>query len=288
MATISICICDESTEATLSAYGTLIKSAQEWVQHETILLITSPGGRPGRKLSIRARTMIEINPNISESAWLRRWMQRVICPINDHFPADLFDVESSTHAPVRLQFTLANLDSFVRASPSRTHLGYLSVVVTELNLLSLWNRGQLFSMECCGLPIYANAINGQCDRCGRSHVHLRINPNVVGEMADETGAVSCTSRSGHSFTTKLASAGDCMKQHHSKILWTDEAWTLLLGRTPEQFVALWDNEDGEKTQHNAALLSYLEQRLLFLRVILFVGWTGDSHGGRLAVLSVVG
>jgi hypothetical protein len=288
VATIKISIYDESTEATLSIYGPLIRSAREWAQRETTLLITSPGKRPDRKLSINARTLVEIDPDIGESACLRRWIQREDCPINDHFPSDVFNVKSCVHAPLRLQFTLASLDSFIRASPWQVHAGYLSVVLTDLHLLSLWKRGQLFSMECCGTPVYANAISGRCEQCRTCDIRLRINPNLVGEITDETGAISCLSPPDEPDAGRSPKAVGCNKRQHSKILWTDEAWTKLLGRSPEQLAALCDEGAGEKAHHNAELVRYLEQRLLFMRVIFFVGWTGDSHGGRLAVLSVVG
>ena len=286
--TIKVDICDESTEATLFVCEPLIKSAREWVQHETTLLITSPVGCPGRKLGIHAPTLVEINPAIGESACLRQWIQREHCPNPVHFPADLFDVKSPMHAPLRLQFNLASLDSSVRASPSQVSTGYLSVVLTELNLLSLWKRGQLFSMECCGMPIYSNVISGQCERCGQRNIHFRINPNLVGEIADETGAVSSLSPSEETNAGRHPKFGDYNKRQDSKILWTDEAWTRLLGRSPEQLAVLCDTGDGEKAQHKALLVRYLEQRLMFMRVILFIGWTGDDQGGRLAVLSVVG
>ena len=65
------------------------------MQHETTLLITSPGVRPDRKLSIRACTLVEFDPDIAEAEWLRKYVQREECPINEHFPADLFGVEGS-------------------------------------------------------------------------------------------------------------------------------------------------------------------------------------------------
>jgi hypothetical protein len=288
--TLSVCICDQSTEATLSICHPLIPSAQGWEQYRTTLLISSPGRQPGRKLSIKARTLVEVDPDIDEAAWVRQWVQRENCPVNEHFPADLFDIESTVQAPLRLQFTLASLDSFIRASPWQTHTGYLSVILTSLNIVSLWKRGQLFSMECCGVPIYANARSSRCEQCGTSEVHLRINPNLVAEMADETGAVS-SGVSGpevQSAESPPPHTFDIIKKQGSKILWTDEAWTQLLGRNPEQLAALCETVDPAKARDNFSLLRYLEQRLMFMRVILVVGWTGDQRGGRLAVLSVVG
>lgn len=288
MSTLSIGICDESTEATLSMYGPLIPSGKSWEQLETILLISSPGRRPGHKLSIKARTLIEVDPDIGDAEWLRRWVQREKCPVNENFPADIFDVDTAAQAKLRLQFTLADLDAFVRASPSQTYTGYVSVILMRLAIVSLWRQGQLFSMECCGMPIYANASSSRCEQCGTYDIDLHINPNLIGEVADETGSISCASAQGDPRFSNFPRAVTSTKKHHSKILWTDEAWTQLLGRSPEQLAALCHQVNPAKAQSNIMLLKYLEQRLMFMRVILLVGWTGDHLGGRLAVLRVVG
>ena len=139
------------------------------------------------------------------------------------------------------------------------------------------------------MPLYANASRIRCGRCSTYDNELRINPNLVCEMADETGAISSVpGRSDDAEDTNYcADPVDATKKQHSKILWTDEAWTQLLGRSPQQLADLCDICDPAKAQHNLLLLRYLEQRLMYMRVILLVGWTGDHQGGRLAVLSVV-
>ena len=69
-------------------------------------------------------------------------------------------------------------------------------------------------------------------------------------MSDETGSITC-----------------------GKLVWATEAWENLLGRTAEELA-------GSSTQ----LLKYMEQRLLFLRVSLMVGW--HEEVGKLTVLRV--
>jgi hypothetical protein len=295
--TLPINISDQTAQTTLSLYSSLIPSVRTWTPSLTILLITSPGIRRSgsRNLSINSCTIIEIDPVIPEAESLRRWAQRENCPINEHFPTSLFDdVDSIIQAPLRLQFTLASLDSFIRASHSQIYNGYLSVILTKLNLVALWDRGHLFSMECCGMPIYANASRGRCEQCGTCDVVLRVNPDVVGEVADETGAISLTSAPDWETKSKnppgKAIISNGGKKQHSKLLWTDSAWTQLLGCGPEELAQLSDNATGQPAtaQQSGVLLRYLEQRLMFVRVILLVGWTGDHIGGRLAVLGVVG
>lgn len=138
------------------------------------------------------------------------------------------------------------------------------------------------------MPIYANASSSHCEQCGTYDIDLRINPNLVGEIADETGAVSCESGPEDTDRRNSSKASKTPKKQHSKLLWTDEAWTQLLGRSPKELASVRGVGKGATVQHNLALLRYLEQRLLFMRVILLIGWTGGTLGGRLAVLRVVG
>ena len=141
-------------------------------------------------------------------------------------------------------------------------------------------------MECCGMPIYANTTSGRCGQCGQT-VGLRVNPDVVGGLADEMGGVGWSflpqGSRGPGTSTKWSG-----RKGHSKVLWSDEAWCQLLGRGPEE-LALFCREDvnPKVKKENANLLRYLEQRLLWMRVILLVSWTGEVCGGRVAVLRVV-
>ena len=88
-----------------------------------------------------------------------------------------------------------------------------------------------------------------CPHCSIP-VSLRINPNVVGVLVDETGAIEA-----------------------GKLIWSERAWCQLLGRTQEELVAC----EGD-------LISYLEQRMLFLRLTVLFGWSVEV--GRLCVMSV--
>ncbi len=74
----------------------------------------------------------------------------------------------------------------------------------------------------------------------------------VGILIDETGAITS-----------------------GKLVWSDEAWEQLLGRNAEGLAA---------ASSSAQLLRYLENRLLFLRLALLFGWSGDV--GKIVVLRV--
>ena len=105
------------------------------------------------------------------------------------------------------------------------------------------------SLHSCGVPLFANATAAKCKNCD-SIVPLRINPRLVGTLTDETGSIL-----------------------PGKLLWSDEAWQQLLGRTTEQLAAA-----------SSQVLKYLEHRLLFLRVHLMFGWSEEA--GKLSVLRV--
>ena len=105
----------------------------------------------------------------------------------------------------------------------------------------------LFCAECCGVPIFANSTVAKCKQCDID-VRLRINPRLVGLLIDETGGITS-----------------------GKLIWSDEAWCQLLGCLPEQLA-----------DSDAAMLKCLEQRLLFLRVVVLFGWSAEV--GKLVVL----
>ena len=277
--TISIGVCDRSGHATLTLYRLLIPSAQMWQPQKTTLLLSSPKYYPSGRLTATSASQIEVDPDMREAEILRKWVQREHCAVNESFPEHLFDLETIEDSLNKLQFTLATLHSYIDAAPSQTYTGYISVLLSRLNLVHLYIRQQLFSMECCNMPVYGNEMEGICGQCGEC-VELRVNPDVVGELADETGSIYSNivpARGTVSHASKLNTRQD---SKHSKIMWSDKAWTRLFGRTPAELAA-----------HCAAEQAYdfmqlLEQRLSWMRLILLIGWTGEYGGGRLAVLNV--
>jgi hypothetical protein len=273
---VSVGICDQFCHATLTLYPPLVSSVQEWETFKTTLLISSAKLLRGSRITTTERTQIEVNPKMIEAASLRRWVQQDNCPINEAFPNTLFDADAVETSPLRLQFTLASLHSFIDAAPAQVYSGYLSVILAELRFVSLYKKQQIFSMECCRMPISGNNLKGICRQC-RTERQLRVNPDVVGEIADEMGAIysGCEPAS-----TLSGPHGSQSSRRYSKLLWSDEAWTNLLGRTPEEF-AEWLGQGQMEP------LQALQDRLLYMRVIMMVGWTGEYGGGRLAILKIV-
>jgi len=74
----------------------------------------------------------------------------------------------------------------------------------------------------------------------------------VGLLIDETGAITS-----------------------GKLIWSDEAWEQLLGRSAEELAA---------ASSSAQLLKYLENRLLFLKLAIMFGW--NEEVGKIVVLRV--
>lgn len=173
--------------------------------------------------------------------------------INPPFPKDVFDLKGLQNAIVKCLFTIAELDEFARAAPNETFQGYLSLLIMETKLLDLWRRNMLLSSECCNIPIFANALTATCKGCDKE-VELRLNPRILGQVIDETGAIAC-----------------------GKLLFSDDAWRDLLGRGPDDLLKLGYDE-----------IKYLSDRLLFCRITAMFGWTGDESkaGGRICVLGV--
>ena len=292
---INLQIHDDTAEATLGLWGTAALSPsgvslhsengtadagsatlrRGWKAGETVLLIQAPGCKNGRNVSLpalskiqprlksymqtylnfTAATVVDVDPSIPDTDWLRRWSLRQKCreAVNPPFPEGVFDYETVKSGLVRCLFTIAELDEFARAAPTETFQGYLSLLIMEVRLLDCKKRHMLLSGECCSMPIYANATTETCKGCDKE-VTLRLNPRMIGQVIDETAAVSS-----------------------GKLLFNDRAWRDLLGRGPEDLLKMGPEE-----------LKHLSDRLVFCRITVMFGWTGDESkaGGRICVMGI--
>jgi hypothetical protein len=271
----------------------MVDSALTWTAKETMLLISKALCRPGHYLGTTKRTMLELNPDIDEAQCLRQYIQRVSHPINAIFPSDVFSKPNRLSLQ-GVRFTLASLSEFITATPSTTFTGYLPVLLGAINLVTLYQQGRLFCMDCCGVPVFDNMETATCFQCHRD-IPLRMSPALIGELADETGSISSNSK--HQIGASPAKLASPRKntssesretsKAHSAIMWSDNAWTQLLGVTPAAFAIEVAGVEGGSDQTIMERLRYLEQRLEWMRVVLRIGWTGEYGGGRLAVLEVV-
>ncbi|KAL8672372.1 MAG: hypothetical protein Q9168_003168 [Polycauliona sp. 1 TL-2023] len=226
---INVMIFDDTCDATLALYGRVASSAAYWKPSHTILLLSNPGFRSDKRptLSISANTYADVDPRLGDAEWLRSFAQRL-----------------TTREVVNVPFPEGGMQEQNRSFLSQDFMGYLSVLVLELNIMTMQQRGRIFCAECCGVPLYANTVTTICKHC-KQIIALSINPRLIGTLIDETGAI----RSG-------------------KLVFSDEAWEQLLGRSAEELA----NCDGQ-------LLKYLENRILFLRLTLFFGWSQKDYIG---------
>ncbi|KAI4617561.1 uncharacterized protein J4E87_008197 [Alternaria ethzedia] len=256
---ITLGIFDDTSDGLLTLYSSMCDSASLFVPSETVLLISNPGWRIDKmaKLTISGNSRVDIDPDMGDARRLRALAQRLTKKehVNPPFPIADDVVEGFENAAARALYTLADVDDVARSLSSKrskeTIAGYLSVIITELNIVTPFKRNMLMSNECCGIPIFANSTQVVCKQCEKL-VGLRINPRILGPLLDETGQISS-----------------------GKLILSDAAWTQLLGRSPEQLV-----------DTRLEVLRYLEQRLLFLRISVGFALKLEDEIGRLAVWCV--
>ncbi|KAI4932948.1 hypothetical protein J4E85_003351 [Alternaria conjuncta] len=256
---ITLGIFDDTSDGLLTLYSSMCDSASLFVPSETVLLISNPGWRIDKmaKLTISGNSRVDIDPDMGDARRLRALAQRLTKKehVNPPFPIADDVVDDFENAAVRALYTLADVDDVARSLSSKrsreTIAGYLSVIITELNIVTPFKRNMLMSNECCGIPIFANSTQVICKQCEKL-VELRINPRILGPLLDETGQISS-----------------------GKLILSDAAWTQLLGRSPEQLV-----------DTRLDVLRYLEQRLLFLRISMGFALRLEDEIGRLAVWCV--
>ncbi|KAH6179386.1 hypothetical protein HBI68_042830 [Parastagonospora nodorum] len=247
---VSLAIFDATASASLTLYAPLCSSASSFTPSKTILLISNPGWRIDKtaKLTLNATSRLDIDPDLSDARRLRALAQRLTRRehVNPPFPA--IDVGACERAQVRAKYTLADVDEFARANPRGCVTGYLSVIITSLDIVAPYKRNMLMCNECCGMEVYGNSLREKCRGCQRD-VALRINPKILGPVLDETGQIGS-----------------------GKLILSDQAWEQLLGRSAEQLVST-----------EMDVLRYLEQRLLLLRVTMGFALRLGDEIGRLAV-----
>jgi hypothetical protein len=177
---LSLGIFDDTADASLTLYGPLSDSAALFTPSQTILLISNPGWRIEKtaKLSLNGNSRLDIDPNIGDAQRLRSLAQRLTKKehVNPTFPD--IDVTGFETASVRALYTLADIDDFARSNPREKVMGYISVIITELNIVTPFKRNMLMCNECCGIPMFANAVTVRCKQCDKE-IELGINPRIV-------------------------------------------------------------------------------------------------------------
>ena len=276
---ISVGVFDDTADASLSLYGGLCDSASLLQPSQTILLIWNPGWRIDKsvKLFLNSNSRVDINPDMDEAYRLRALAHHLQKQEHVNPPFPDVDVTCFEEAPVRALYTLADVDGFARSNPGEKLIGYLSVVLTELNIVTPFKRNMLMSNECCGVAVFANSQHVICEQC-EEVVNLRINPKIVRcicILLDFPPRLKPRSKN-YSNETQLGSIID--ETGHlsaAKVIFSDAAWEQLLGRTPEQLI-----------NTSLDVMQYLEQRLVFIRVTMGFAVSLENGIGRLGVWCV--
>ncbi|KAF1350721.1 hypothetical protein BDV97DRAFT_154736 [Delphinella strobiligena] len=249
----NVVVFDNSEEASLSLWDMTASSGAAWEPSKSVLLITSPTYNTVQKnsLSLSAVSLVEVDPDVPDATWLRRYAERLAKKrhVNQAFPPGV-RAEELKNAPIRALYTLADIDEQVREAPKDTFYGYLSMVILELKFVTLHCKKMLLCAECCGVPIYDNSERASCKQCDRP-VSLRLNPQAVGMLVDETGCIG---------------AGN--------LVFSDDAWKQLLGCEVNEVI-----KSGTEVKS-------LERQLLFKRIVIMFYWSEEV--GKISVVEVQG
>ena len=155
-----------------------------------------------RTISIRNSSQIIVNPRLRQVPKLRQLAMREHFPDNEDFPSELFDISDVAPDANKIQYTLAEFADTVSRNPLHQHVGYISVLLADIDLVGLAKKGCLFSMECCATMMFANCEHVFCDYCGEVAT-LYLNPNILREIVDETGSI----RTDASYESAVSSTG---------------------------------------------------------------------------------
>ncbi|KAI5777217.1 hypothetical protein EDC01DRAFT_760202 [Geopyxis carbonaria] len=252
-------IFDDTMEAVLVLYGAAATSTSDWVISKTILLITTPTLKLwGRdvQLQLDRKSMIAIDPILRDAQWLRTYAKKVLRrpDLCQPFPDDEFDWEEGFYGETRLKWTFEDLDTYSRdveiyidLLPGRQCVGYLNVLVMEMNLAPLYVPNLLS----CGFMVFTNEPTADCKKCQNRIPKLLPNPNIVGKLADETGSIN-----------------------GKHMIWSERAWCSFLGRTVLQL-----------TQADMTLLEYIDDFFRYISMTLMFGWSEEV--GKIAVWDVL-
>ena len=110
---------DHTGEVKITVWNDIIESAKDWQAGKTILLISNPGWIVSQftgkgKVGITRATMIDVDPMFADGEWLRKYAagltkKEALCL---EFPEEVWDLEATKTSPVRILFTLRDIDEW--------------------------------------------------------------------------------------------------------------------------------------------------------------------------------
>nr|KAK5436992.1 hypothetical protein LTR18_009357 [Exophiala xenobiotica] len=140
------------------------------------------------------------------------------------------------------------------------------VIITSLSLALLFRHEALFCMTCpsCFAARYSNEAEYWCDCDEDAGMDMRLNPQFLCGFSDETTGYL-------RFPSSTAEGLNSQDGHHA----TNLTWPLLalLGMTPIEIESLGILQSSHDC---LATLTTIEEKLLWSRIILLIGWTGSG------------
>ncbi|RPA81919.1 hypothetical protein BJ508DRAFT_325941 [Ascobolus immersus RN42] len=234
----------------LTLWGVLAFSASGWVPNETVLLLTNPtitDWKGTKQLAVGKKTLVDVDPDLRDSIWLREFAKKQLKSqaVGTLFPGDeVFEWEREL-AGQKVLYTLADIDEFAREHPSGQCIGFLSLIIVKMNLVSLYKKNMLFNGTHCTLAHYSNQPTHPCKQCDTS-IPLILNTHIFETLSDETGSI----RSG-------------------KLLVSDKAWTSFFAVEPAK---LCEKYTMEQLMHMEAVASMARAYREHMDVV----WAGKS------------
>ncbi|KAH8144296.1 uncharacterized protein LAJ45_11729 [Morchella importuna] len=196
---VEVVVFDDTSDSRLTMCGAISCSARTW-----ILLITSAhieGWEDKYHLIVNQATTIDVNPAAEATARLRAYAQLLKPPtfISPQFPVNqVFDWERELNSTnnVRLLYRFREINNFAKSRPQDQCIGYISVIIGEINLVSIKQCLPISDarhadlLYICETPVFTNELQVECIRCNGGVRNLLPNRDIIGLITDETGCLS--------------------------------------------------------------------------------------------------
>ena len=174
------------------------------------------------------------------------------------------------------QMTFKMLAEEVAMRKNKRWYAFVSAIILRVDLCKMRDSNSLFCARCeCGNVARANRRDGEkvrtekCMAC-KADVDLRLNPQILAGLADETGGF-CN--------------GDKPEENDHSVLLSDLAWMKLMGVEPDIYQNIFSGAaifKGFRSKMEA-----MEEKLLYTRKTFVFCWTGTWAGGRFVIVNVL-
>lgn len=179
--------------------------------------------------------------------------------------AVLLDLFDSNVVPT---LTLSGMEALISRDPMGSHQARVHLLISRLAFNDLWFRGMLFYSYCgvCSQARYCNRCDEKICHPDMATSRTRVNPNLIGEIADETGGISCSQDQSRNDTL----ASFAREPLRYPLLITNHAFAGLVGCRPESLSddLMFDLEEDE----TCTRLQSLDNDLDWARVEALLGW----------------